>query len=214
MADEDRKENININDIKKAPPKSGYMLFASEMRANPDNIKGTIAEQSKLISMKWNELNDDNKNIYKQKCIQLNNEYKKYLDNNPEIKELLNKKKLNKINKNKATLPLNRIKKIYERDPDIKRVSKESQLLMQQATEMFIHALADSCSKETINNGRKTISGKDFINAIHQDRKYLFLRHVFPKNEPLSSTNSSPKSRKNKSKESSPKNSIKNFFNK
>lgn len=188
------------------PARSGYMLFASEQRKItgtsgpvagiyiPSNIHKIsnisdhgFSEQSKRISTAWNSLTDLERTEWNKKVETQKKEYDEYLAANPEKAQILKlqqeSKKAKKDNAN-VSFPLATIKKIILRDPDIKRISKESLVLIGHCTNLFIADLAKRISEdETERRGSKTMTEKDMVETLHSNSKYMFIRHVFKKNK-------------------------------
>ena len=172
---------IDIDIIK--PARSGYMLFAKENRSKVIGC-GAVSEQSRKISALWNALSDIEKEKYNKKVAEDKKNYELYLENNPEIKQLIlnrEKKRKESRNNNNSSFALGTIKKIILKDPDIKRISKESVLLITNSTELFIKDLIKNINLKY--NQSKLISYQHFIDTLHSNQKYMFQRHVFKKNK-------------------------------
>eukprot|EP01084_Bolivina_argentea_P145081 254397_1 len=181
------------------PARSGYMLFA---KLNRDKIGdcGAVSEQSKKIASLWNVLNDEQKEEWNLKVGKQKEKYEQYLDNNPEKKKLLQlyiqHKKLQKSNTH-ISFPLGTIKRIILRDPDIKRISKESLVLITESTQLFIDSMVKNISNSMTH---KTINKKDFIKTLHNQTQYMFVRHVFKENN-NNTNNNNNNNKKNSSNE-------------
>ena len=144
-------------------------------------------EQSKRISASWNGLSDKGREEWNDKVAKAKKEYEQYLEDNPEIKKLLllqqENKKRNKSNGD-ISFPLGTIKKIILKDPDVNRISKESIVLINHATKLFIEKVVNQTNDEQmILRGAKTLTEKDMVNLLHSSGKYMFLRHVFKKDK-------------------------------
>eukprot|EP00483_Globobulimina_turgida_P000759 UN00759 len=164
------------------PARSGYMLFAKSNRKQVGQC-GAVSEQSKRIAALWNALGDEERKEWNNKVADAKRKYEEFLDNNPEKKKLLLLQQENKrLNKSKTAIsfPLGTIKKIVLKDPDIKRISKESLVLITQSTQLFIDELVKKINEQQT---AKTLTENDFINTLHSNSKYMFIRHVFKKNK-------------------------------
>ena len=202
------------------PARSGYMLFASSVRSSIGGC-GTVSEQSKQISSRWNGLNDKEKNEWNLKVEKSKKEYNEYLNNNPNLKKLLLiqaqlKKKENLLKNGGSSFnsfPLATIKKLILKDPDIQRLSKESLLLISECTSLFIKDLVNKTfDEQMIPNKVKTLSENHLINTFHQNSKYMFIRHVFKKNKNQILGFNANKN-KNKQQQASPTKKIKHNAN-
>eukprot|EP01083_Nonionella_stella_P157335 510732_1 len=222
---EDAKSQLaEIESMK--PSRSGYMLFGKEHRKQIGAC-GSVSEQSKRISALWNALNDDEKQEWTRKVNEEKEKWQQYLSDNPLKKRLLDQYlEHKKANKNKANISFQNgtIKKMILRDPDIKRISKEAVIVINNATKLFIQHLVNKINNEETNlRSSKTLSENDFINTIHSNSQYMFLRHEVDKNKSRSvsgrkrkatdsncNTNEPPKK---KAKHNNNGNTITQFFN-
>mmetsp|Transcript_35647 Transcript_35647/g.58455 ORF Transcript_35647/g.58455 Transcript_35647/m.58455 type:complete len:273 (+) Transcript_35647:55-873(+) len=168
------------------PARSGYMFFAQLHRKESGSF-GAVAEQSKRISAAWNALSESEKEEWNHKVESARLAYEQYLEQHPELHRILHlqeEEKRNAKNKSNTSFPLVTIKKLVLKNEDIGRISKEALTLINHSARLFIEDVVKQCSEQqTLARKSKTMTEQDFINTIHADSKYMFLRHVFKKNK-------------------------------
>merc|ERR1719204_1314731 len=165
------------------PPRSGYLLFADCRRDSVSEQRLAAPEQSKLIAKLWTALDDEERDEWNEKVEVAKQEFEDYLAKHPEKRrlfELDRERQRQNQNRNNNQIPLLTLKRVIQRDPEVKRLSKEALIMINHCASLFVQRVATTAQERQPARKRgRGLSEKDVINTLYADDKYMFVRHAF-----------------------------------
>ncbi|EQC34885.1 hypothetical protein SDRG_07685 [Saprolegnia diclina VS20] len=175
-------------------PQSAYFHFLAAKRpqAKAENPGATIGTIQKVLGTMWKELTPEDKEPYVQLALKDKERYtaakQDMIDRGI---DLAPEKPAAPPAEDVLILPLSRVKRIISADPDVGKVSKDAQIAIAKATELFIQFLAAKGYDSALISKRKTIKDSDLLQAIHALGCLDWLRDDFPQSSAASATSRS-----------------------
>eukprot|EP00457_Paulinella_chromatophora_P007778 gb/GEZN01007803.1/.p1 GENE.gb/GEZN01007803.1/~~gb/GEZN01007803.1/.p1 ORF type:complete len:366 (-),score=110.22 gb/GEZN01007803.1/:355-1452(-) len=158
-------------------PMSGYFIFLGEHRGKimAEN-GGSVAAAGKILGEKWKALSAEDKKVFEEKAEQAKIQYDKQLKEMGLTPEMVKKMQKKKGGDSKLHLPVARIKRLVNKDPEVHRTSAEATTLITAATESFIGYLCSRALGRAALRKRKGIRVNELYDAIHSISQLQFLR--------------------------------------
>eukprot|EP00808_Paulinella_micropora_P016532 g10761.t1 len=157
-------------------PMSSYFLFLADHRAKVQSeIGGSVASMTKVLGEKWKNLPAEEKKVYEDKAEEAKKEYvQKLKDMGLTPDSVKNVRKAGAGGD--AHLPVARIKRLVNLDPQVQRSSAEANHLITTATELFIEYLGKRAMRRAALRKRKGIRAQEFYDAIQNTNQLDFLK--------------------------------------
>ncbi|KDO30893.1 hypothetical protein SPRG_04796 [Saprolegnia parasitica CBS 223.65] len=176
-----------------AKPQSAYFHFLAAKRpqAKAENPGATIGTIQKVLGTMWKELTPEDKEPYVQLALKDKERYaaakQDMIDRGMDVAP---EKPAAPPAEDVLILPLSRVKRIISADPDVGKVSKDAQIAIAKATELFIQFLAAKGYDSALISKRKTIKDSDLLQAIHALGCLDWLRDDFPQSSSATTSRS------------------------
>ena len=183
---EQEQPELLTRPVKPKKPKSAWMIFLLE---NMERLKKSKDGYMNAAGVEWKEMDDESKKKYSDLAAEFKAAYEKEKEEyNAKMEEYVAKGGSREIKSKSSSasssihgdLPLGRIKRLVNMDPEIKRMAKTSYMLVAKATECFIGHLAKSTHRTMMRTRKgKTIRLRELCATIHRERLYEFLNCDF-----------------------------------
>ena len=85
MTEKASDDKEDSSSVPAKPPRSGYMLFASERRKGMANSGLRVGETSKVIASEWNGMDGPAKNEWKLTLKQVKEDYDRWMAAHPHL---------------------------------------------------------------------------------------------------------------------------------
>ncbi|OQS03233.1 hypothetical protein THRCLA_04475 [Thraustotheca clavata] len=176
------QEETKDDDTNVAKPQSAYFHFLADKRpqVKAENPNATIGALQKILGTLWKELSAEDKEPYIQKALLDKERYAKAKERLLERGIDIEPEKPEVASEDILLLPLARVKRIIQADPDVGKISKDALIVITKATEQFIQYLAAKGQDSAMISKRKTIKDSDLLQVIHGHGSLDWLRDDFP----------------------------------
>ncbi|DAZ94748.1 TPA: hypothetical protein N0F65_011564 [Lagenidium giganteum] len=162
-------------------PMSGYMHFCNEVRGDiiKENPGSNVGAVMKLVSVKWKELSEQDKERYQEIAKKDKERYEQERREQIEAGVLEEPVAVEKVAA-PHLYPIGRVKRVIQTDPEAGRVTRDAAVAIAKAAELFVQFLATKGYENALYQNRRQIKDRDVTRAIHTTSVLDWLREDFP----------------------------------